>query len=167
GGSWRCLPHDFPSWRTVFSQMCRWTKSGTLQAAQALLQCAQHEPSVGLIESTFIESAFGGAHAAPSGYKRATGHSLHVLISKHSAVLGALVLPANRPDTVGAQALLPAVTRTHPPLKLAAQGRCIAPLNLWRLKGPSRAQDTDWAAFAGSLYSLTSNCTMEWSCGIL
>lgn len=116
GGSWRCLPHDFPSWRTVFSQMCRWTKSGTLQAAQSLLQCDQHEPSVGLIDSTFIESAFGGAHAAPSGYKRATGHSLHVLISKHSAVLGACVLPANRPDTVGAQALLPAVTRTHPSL---------------------------------------------------
>jgi hypothetical protein len=62
---------------------------------------------VGIIDSTFIESAYGGAQCAPSGYKRATGHSIHLLIDKHSHVLGHAVLPANRPDAVGARVLIP------------------------------------------------------------
>ncbi|MBC8737091.1 transposase [Paraburkholderia sp. UCT31] len=72
GCGWRALPHDFPKWQTVFAQRRRWTRSGVLAAAHARLLPAGHEPTVGIIDSTFIESAFGGGECAPSGYKRAT-----------------------------------------------------------------------------------------------
>lgn len=115
GCSWRALPHDFPKWQTVFAQRVRWTLGGVLDAARALLATA-HEPTVNIIDSTFIESAFGGAGCAPSGYKRATGHSVHVVISSRSAVLAAAVLPANRPDVAGARIVVPAAKRRQPSL---------------------------------------------------
>lgn len=76
------------------------------------------EASVGVIDSTFIESAYGGPGTAPSGYKRAVGCSLHALIDKTSRVMAACILPANRPDAEGARALLPAAKEHFPRLRL-------------------------------------------------
>ena len=53
--------------------------------------------------STFVEAAFGGEGNAPTGYKRAPGANLHVVIEKHSRVLGAIVLPANLQDQVASR----------------------------------------------------------------
>jgi transposase len=118
GCAWRALPHDFPKWQTVFVQRWRWTRQGLLTRAAEHLHPPGHRPSVGVIDSTFIESAYGGAQCAPSGYKRATGHSIHLLIDKDSRPLVRTVLPANRPDAVGARALIPKAKLRFPSLRL-------------------------------------------------
>lgn len=118
GCAWRALPHDLPKWQTVFAQRLRWTKQGLLTRALACLRPVEHQPTVGIIDSTFIESAYGGARCAPNGYKRATGHGLHVLIDKQSRPLAFSVLPGNLQDAAGARLLIPEAKRTHSSLRL-------------------------------------------------
>jgi transposase len=74
--------------------------------------------TVGIIDSTFIESAYGGAQSAPNGYKRATGHGVHVLIDKHSQPLAFAVLAGNLQAAAGARGILPDAKRRHPTLHL-------------------------------------------------
>lgn len=118
GCAWRALPLDLPKWPTVFVQRARWTKEGLLVKALECLRPATDKPSVGIIDSTFIESAYGGAHCAPNGYKRATGHGIHVLIDKRSRPLAFVVLPGNLQDAAGARRLIPAAKQRHPTLRL-------------------------------------------------
>jgi transposase len=73
--------------------------------------------SVGILDSTFIESAYGGPGAAASGYKRAKGHNVSVLIDKDSRIMELCVLPANLQDAEGARALLPAAKEHFPKLR--------------------------------------------------
>lgn len=118
GCAWRALPHDMPKWQTVFVQRLRWTSKGVLVRALACLRPSKHQPTVAIIDSTFIESAYGGARCAPNGYKRATGHGVHVLIDKHSRPLAFVVLPGNHQDAAGARKLIPDAKRQHPSLEL-------------------------------------------------
>lgn len=76
-----------------------------------------------MIDSTFIESAYGGPEAAPNGYKRATGCSVHVLIDKTQSVLAFAALPGNRHDAEGAQSVLPLARHRFPSLKLVLGDR--------------------------------------------
>ncbi len=71
-------------------------------------------PTVGIIDSTFIESAYGGPGNAPNGYKRACGVGLHVVIDKTSRVLASCVLPGNQQDAEGARRMLPQLVRNFP-----------------------------------------------------
>ena len=118
GCAWRVLPHDFPKWQTVFVQRWRWTVQGVLARAVEALQPEGHKPSVGIIDSTFIESAYGGAQCAPNGYKRATGHGVHVLIDKQSRPLAFAVLPGNLQDAAGARMLIREAKRRHLSLRV-------------------------------------------------
>jgi len=63
---------------------------------------------VGTIDSTFIESSYGGAGPVPNGYKRAVGCGVHALIDKASQVQAA----------EGARTLLPAAKEQFPQLGL-------------------------------------------------
>jgi len=53
---------------------------------------------------------------APSGYKRAKGVNVSVLIDKDSRVMQLCVLPANLQDADGARAILPAAKEHFPKL---------------------------------------------------
>jgi transposase len=117
GCAWRAIPGDLPKWQTVFVQRSRWTRQGLLARALETVRGAC-TPSLGIIDSTFIESAYGGGRCAPSGYKRATGHSAHVLIDKFSRPLSVAVLPANRQDVTGARLLIPRAKACFPSLRL-------------------------------------------------
>ncbi|MDO8414857.1 MAG: transposase [Agitococcus sp.] len=91
GGTWRSLPGDFPPWQSVYTQRTRWSEDGTLERAMKQLEPKRHRrgsrskryaPTLGIIDVTFTESAYGGEGSAPSGYKRATGFFVHTLIDK-------------------------------------------------------------------------------------
>jgi putative transposase len=116
GCAWRALPHDLPEWQTVYVQRLRWTAQGLLAKASGAVRPAGHRPTVGIIDSTFIESAYGGAQCAPNGYTRATGHGVHVLIDKHSRPLAFSVLPGNLQDAAGARFVIPGAKLRHPTL---------------------------------------------------
>jgi transposase len=107
-----------PKWQTVYVQRLRWTSQGLLAQAIALLRPVGTSTTVGSIDSTFIESAYGGALCAPSGYKRATGPGVHVLIDNNSYPLAFSVLPGNLQDAAGARQLVPGAKIRVPSLKL-------------------------------------------------
>ena len=87
-------------------------ENGTLQRAIEAL--ARLSPTVGIIDSTFIESAYGGPGNAPSGYKRACGVNLHVTIDKTSRVLANCILPANKQEAEGARRMLSQLAQNFP-----------------------------------------------------
>ena len=37
GEAWRLLPHDFPTWQTVYGYYCRWRNSGLWEQLNAAL----------------------------------------------------------------------------------------------------------------------------------
>lgn len=113
GCAWRALPKDMPKWQTVFAQRARWSAQGLLSKAIGDLRPAK-APTVAIIDSTFIESAYGGGQCAPNGYKRCTGHGIHVLIDKHSYPLDFVALPGNLQDAAGARVLIPRAKLRYP-----------------------------------------------------
>ena len=65
GCAWRLLPHDFPKWQTVYSQIRRWKVAGVWEALHARVrddlrleaEGRQTEPSAAALAYTFQQSA--------------------------------------------------------------------------------------------------------------
>ena len=64
GVSWRMLPHDFPPWQTVYSQVRRWKLDGTwerlhdrLRDEVRLAEGRPSEPSAAALDSQSVKSA--------------------------------------------------------------------------------------------------------------
>jgi transposase len=72
GVSWRMLPHDFPPWQTVYSQVRRWKLSGTwevlhdrLRDEVRLAEGRPTQPSAAALDSQSVKSA---DHPGVRGY---------------------------------------------------------------------------------------------------
>jgi putative transposase len=72
GCSWRMLPHDFPPWQTVYSQVRRWKHDGLWprlrgRLAEELRLAEGHppEPSAAVLGSQTVKA---GNHAGQRGY---------------------------------------------------------------------------------------------------
>jgi putative transposase len=72
GCAWRLLPHDFPAWQTVYSQVRRWKHDGTWQRLHArlveesrLAEGRPPQPSAAVLDSQTVKA---GDHAGHRGY---------------------------------------------------------------------------------------------------
>jgi putative transposase len=72
GGSWRMLPHDFPAWETVYSQVRRWKEMGVwenihnrLRDDLRLAEGRPLEPSAAALDSQTVKTA---DHGGPRGF---------------------------------------------------------------------------------------------------
>jgi putative transposase len=73
GCAWRLLPHDFPKWQTVYSQVRRWKLAGVWELLHARMREALRlegegkpaEPSAAALDSQTVKAA---AHAGERGY---------------------------------------------------------------------------------------------------
>src|SRR5262245_63506961 len=73
GCAWRLLPHDFPKWETVYSQVRRWALAGAWAPLHARLrddlrldrEGKPTEPSAAALDSQTVKAA---DHAGPRGY---------------------------------------------------------------------------------------------------
>lgn len=72
GCSWRMLPHDFPKWQTVYSQVRRWKLSGVWETLHERIRDDVRseggrptEPSAAALDSQTVKAA---DHAGERGY---------------------------------------------------------------------------------------------------
>jgi len=125
GCAWRMLPHDLPSWQTVYYYFRQWVKDGTwakindsvrVELRQALGREA--EPSAAIIDTQSAKTTEqGGPHGYDAG-KKVNGRKRHILVDTLGFLLLVVVHSANIQDRDGAKLLLEKVKGRFPRLQL-------------------------------------------------
>ncbi len=125
GCAWRLLPHEFPSWKTVYHYFRDWRQAGvweqihtTLREQVRLRAGREATPSATIIDSQSVKvTDRGGPERGFDGGKKINGRKRHILVDTIGLVLKAQVHAASIADRDGAKPLLQAVEGVFPRLR--------------------------------------------------
>ncbi|MBL8208790.1 MAG: IS5 family transposase [Blastocatellia bacterium] len=106
GCTWRLLPHDFPPYYAVHSQLQRWLKAGVFETMihdlRVFLRWAderKEHPTAAILDSRTLQSTpESGARAGYDGAKKRKGSKVHLAVDTLGHLLALYVTPANEQD---------------------------------------------------------------------
>ncbi len=124
GGPWRLLPHDFPSWKTVYDHFSRWNKRGVWESALDRLNAIQRQkseraaaPSYGIIDSQSVKTQYASEERGIDGGKKVKGRKRHIVVDILGNLLHVSVHAANGNDTVAGGPVMARAAEKHPSLR--------------------------------------------------
>ena len=106
GAPWRMMPHDLPSWFTVYQQSQRWIKAGVFEAVVADLREILRitagkaaKPTAAIFDSRTLQSSpESGGRCKYDGAKRRKGSKTPIAVDMSGNLPALIVTPADEQD---------------------------------------------------------------------
>ena len=125
GCAWRMLPHDFPSWQTVYTYFRNWKRDGiwdqlhdSLHRALRLLSGHYEAPSAGILDSQSMKIAGNTEEKGYDAGKKVSGQKRQLLVDTLGLIIAIVVHSAGIQDYDGALPMLNQVSGQRPRLKM-------------------------------------------------
>lgn len=110
GCQWRMLPHEFPSWQTVYTYFRNWQEDGTWEEIHDFLrrklrrQSGRHgAASAAVIDSQSVKSSEEARKAGYDAGKKIKGRKRHILVDTLGLLIAVVVHSADVQDRDGAK----------------------------------------------------------------
>ncbi len=123
GVPWRCLPHDFPHWSTVYGYFAKWADEGVFAQLNGMLRLLlpekegrDAEPSACVIDAQSVKTSTS-VHASGQGIdagKKIVGRKRSIVTDTLGLLLAVLVTAASVQDSVAGTRLLDQAAADHP-----------------------------------------------------
>ncbi len=119
------MPHDFPSYKTVYAYFRKWQKLGigseinrVLSHKVRVAEGRDEEATAGIIDSQSVKTTdIGGQERGFDGGKKVNGRKRHIVVDTLGLLLVVLVHAANIADVTAARMLLSDLCLTHSSVK--------------------------------------------------
>ncbi|MCX7841367.1 MAG: IS5 family transposase, partial [Anaerolineae bacterium] len=130
GCQWRMLPHDLPSWETVYYYFSQWRDDGTWERLNCELRIQVRlsvgkdpEPTAAILDSQSVKATEMTEARGYDAGKKVNGIKRHMLVDTLGLVLKVMVLTADIQDRDGARLMLEKIKQQFPRLqKIWADG---------------------------------------------